>query len=620
MKFLSGYFDFIIEAVAKKTMRLYYSDEFRDLLVRVSRKNNMAKLLLSAEDSNQISDIYTLIDVTDKNDTISFIQVNRILRAEPDTKTYPDSDVYFIPRKITNDKSNEFWHKGRTEIGIGRWLRRIVIDVYKYSISDTDIEKFVNQYKASFDGNDTNFEVVKGEDIRKWYLEYNYEIVKGQLGNSCMRYKRCQEYLDIYVKNPEVCSLLIMKSEDSPEKIVGRALLWNLTSGLKFQDRIYTIRDSDRELFEEWADKNDYKTYDDYYETSYVQLGNHEYEKYPYMDTFVCYNPTTKTLVNSEDFWHDKGYYLLQDTSGGFRSDDVVYSEWSDEYISRDRAVYCENVSGYLDREEARWLEYKNQWAAPNDDIVWSDYHDEWFYVDDASYSELVGDTLNPSYDSVIEVITTEYGDTDLCIKSRTDLYIEVDDKYYAREYCVKDPYTGEWRFKNKEYERELDEKLMAEFDIERSDKTLDRNGNVVTKVLDEVREDLKTRLLKLKISDDVKKDISENPIYIKQIRGVYWGLSKDDQPDEEDIFALIKSYMITKGGMRNDGYYSISYLSDLIGKFVFFRSEEMNKQENRFKRFHHAGILRPMLRCCKSFDFSKLPDDIYKRYLFTTI
>lgn len=180
MKFLSGYFDFIIEAVAKKTMRLYYSDEFRDLLVRVSRKNNMAKLLLSAEDSNQISDIYTLIDVTDKNDTISFIQVNRILRAEPDTKTYPDNDVYFIPRRITNDKSNEFWYKGRTEIGVGRWLRRIVIDVYKSSISNTDIEQFVNQYKAAFDGNDTNFEIVKGEDIRKWYLEYNYEIVKAQ--------------------------------------------------------------------------------------------------------------------------------------------------------------------------------------------------------------------------------------------------------------------------------------------------------------------------------------------------------------------------------------------------------------------------------------------------------
>ena len=61
------------------------------------------------------------------------------------------------------------------------------------------------------------------------------------------------------------------------------------------------------------------------------------------------------------------------------------------------------------------------------------------------------------------------------------------------------------------------------------------------------------------------------------------------------------------------------SYLNELMGKFIFFRSEEMNKQENRFKRFHHAGILRPMLRCCKSFDFSKLPDDIYKRYLFTT-
>lgn len=619
MKFLSKYDDFIFEAIVKKTMRLHYSEEFRNLLNKLSKKNRYAKFLLSAEDSNQISDIYTLIDITDKNDTISFIQVNRILRAEPDTKTYSDSDVYFLPRSITNDKSNDFWNKGRTEIGIGRWLRRIITEKFNSSIPDADLEQFVNQYKASFDGEDTNFEIVKGEDIRKWYLEFNYEIIKGQLGNSCMRYKKCQEYLDIYVKNPEVCSLLIMKSENNPEKIVGRSLLWQLKDGGKFQDRIYTINDSDKELFGEWSEKNQYKTYDNFYNTMHVQLGDHKYEKYPYMDTFVCYNPTTKLLCSDERMWPDEGYYLLQDTSGGFKSDDVVYSEWADEYISRDRAVYCRNISGYVDRDEAKWLEYKNEWAAPEDDIVWSEYHDEWFYADDTVYSELVGDTLNPSYDSIVEVTTSENGDTDWCIKSRTDLYIEVGDGYYAREYCVKDPYTSEWRFKNKEYERELDEKLMAEFGIERNDNTLDRNGNVATKVLDEVGEDLKLRLLKLKISDDIKKDISEDTIYKKQIRGVYWGLSKDDQPDEEDIFALIKAYMLTKGGIRNDGYYSLTYLGDLMGKFVFFRSEEMNKQENRFKRFHHAGILRPMLRCCKSFDFSKLPDDIYKRYLFTT-
>jgi hypothetical protein len=43
MRFLSNYLDFIFEAVAKKEMRLYYSDEFRKLLDKVSKNNKYAK-------------------------------------------------------------------------------------------------------------------------------------------------------------------------------------------------------------------------------------------------------------------------------------------------------------------------------------------------------------------------------------------------------------------------------------------------------------------------------------------------------------------------------------------------------------------------------------------------
>lgn len=620
MKFLENYLDFILESIVKKTMRLHYSEKFRNLLTKLTRKNNMAKLLLNAEDSNQISDIYTLIDVTEKNDTISFIQVNRILRVEPDTPTYKNSDEYFLSRRITNDESNEFWKRGRTEIGIGRWLRRIIVEVYKSSISDADIEKFVNQYKAAFDGEDSNLQIVKGEDIRKYYLETSYETIRGQLGNSCMRYSKCQSYLDIYVKNTEVCSLLIMRSDLTPEKITGRALLWQLKDGKKFQDRIYTINDSDKELFNEWADKNGYETYDSSYKTMEVQLDNHEYKKYPYMDTFVCYNPTTKLLSSDESLWPDSGYYQLQDTSGGYRSDDVVYSEWSDDYISRERAVYCNNVSTYLDRNEAKWLEYVDEWAAPDDSISYSEYHDEYFYTDDTVYSELLSDFLYPKNQNVIEIIINSQGDTDYCVKSRTDLYIKVNDDYYSRRDCVKDPFTKEYKFKDKDYERELDIKLMSEFGIERSDDTLDRNGNPSFNILSDVTQDLKKRLLSLKLTDDIKSEFTENRIYKEQVRGVYWGLHRDDMPDEEDMFALLKSFMITTQQSRYSNNYTSAYLSAIMGSFIFFRSEEMNKFEKKFRAFHSAGVLRQMIRACESFDYSKFPDDIYKRYLFINV
>lgn len=109
MDFLYRYFDFICESTGRNEMRLHYSKEFRDLLTKISKNINWVKLLLAAEDSNQISDTYTLIDVTDKNDTISFIQANRILRSNPDLEKYLDSDIYFLPRSITNNKSNELW-------------------------------------------------------------------------------------------------------------------------------------------------------------------------------------------------------------------------------------------------------------------------------------------------------------------------------------------------------------------------------------------------------------------------------------------------------------------------------------------------------------------------------
>ena len=80
MRHLSDYLDFILENISQNKTRIYYSKELKSLLQKVANKSNIADLLLKAENSNQVEDIYTLIDITDKNDTISFTQVNRIKR------------------------------------------------------------------------------------------------------------------------------------------------------------------------------------------------------------------------------------------------------------------------------------------------------------------------------------------------------------------------------------------------------------------------------------------------------------------------------------------------------------------------------------------------------------
>ena len=613
MKLINRYLEFILESVSKNEMRLHYSDEFRNLLTKISNKIDWVKLLLAAEDSNQISDIYTLIDITDKNDTISFIQVNRILRAEPETVKYPDSDVYFLPRKITNVKSNEFWNRGRTEMSIGRWVRRVIFDLHKSSISDSEIEKFVNQYKSSFDDKDkNNFEIVKGDDIKKWYLSKNYESEKGQLGNSCMRYDRCQQYFDIYTKNPEVCSLLIMKSTEDTDKIVGRALLWNLKDGRKYQDRIYTINDSDKILFSQWADNNGYQKYDSSHIVKEVQLGNHDYEKYPYMDTFVCYNPSHKLLTSDEDFWPSQGYYKLRETNGECMTDDFVYSDYADEYISRDRAVYCENIRDYINRDDAVYLDYLAQWAYPNDSIVYSDFHGEYFYDSDVRWSECMSDVLNPDYDGVISIIINSSGDEDYCHISKTEHYIKVNDEYYSRFDIIKNPFTGEIIFKDEKDNEgiKVSDKIYYKIEEELFGKRLNT---------DEMKSEVYKKLTEIynsgKLNDKIINSLESNPIFdgVK----VYWGLPKDKQPISSTCVELVFSVLMNEYTLKSPNINRVRVTELIINTRKL--NEEIAELYSTWEHYD-SRIIRIIVRAIKTIDWSEVDEEFYKYYLLLTI
>jgi hypothetical protein len=624
MRLLSNYLDFIFEAATRNEMRLHYSDKFRELLTKVSKKLDFAKILLAAEDSNQISDIYTLIDVTDKNDTISFIQVNRILRADPETKKYTDSDVYFLPRSITNNKSNDFWNKGRTEISIGRWVRRVIFDLHKSSISDSEIEKFVNQYKSIFDGEDTKLELVSGEDIRKYYLQTNYESIKGHLGNSCMRYTNCQPYLDIYVNNPDVCQLLILRSDEDPEKIKGRALLWKIKmpeiykNGYQsyndeyYLDRIYTINDSDRQLFEDWAEEKNIKHFNSnlgYNWRIFIQLGDYDYKYYPYMDTLKVYNRSTKVLSNDEDLWPRSGFIRIEETGGGYTSDDVVWSDYRDEYIPRDNAVYCENIQDYVWSDDAVYLDYRGEYVYPNEDVVWSDYHCENFYADDCVYSEMMSDNLYPDNPQVIEVIIDSYGETDWCVKSRTDLYLEVDGDYYSKSTYIKDPFTNEYHFLDEKDENDTkySDSLYNKLVLELFGKELDRS-EVIKNTNIKIKEIYNTSELNKKLAELV----SESPKYTDLM--VYTRNKRVSEIVVEFLFAYLMSSMLR----RSEKSIGTFMISELLRKVDELNSERYQMYEKWWVK--NSIIIRIIISICKSMDWSKIDSNLYKYYLLLTL
>ena len=207
----------------------------------------------------------------------------------------------------------------KSDVRLGRFLNKFIAAVSKdfnnnMGITAATIEKFVNLYEAEVmlrENSLDSFKVVEGEDIRKWYHQKHYEgDSSGQLSNSCMRYPSCQDYFDIYVQNPEVCKMVIYLNEFN--QLRGRALLWTLSDGKKYMDRIYTSKDSYETLFLKWANKNDYsKTINN---NSVVNVKPGDYELYPYMDTFQYYDADEGRLSDSKIF--QRPYAELDTTDG----------------------------------------------------------------------------------------------------------------------------------------------------------------------------------------------------------------------------------------------------------------------------------------------------------------
>ena len=627
---ISKYFDFLIEAErTQKTMRLHYSEKFRSLLQKMQKTNEFAALLLGAEDSNQISDIYTLIDVTEKNDMISCIQVNRILRANPDTKTYTDSDVYFLNRSITNDETNDFWKNARTEMGIGKWLRRVVIDLYKSPsvLNDKKLEDFVNLYKSTFDSlsgaKEERFQLVEGEEIRKWYLADNYFQQKGQLGNSCMRYTRCQPYLDIYVKNPEVCKLLIYKSEEDPEKIIGRALIWKINSNPRdikmFMDRVYTVADSDKLLFQDWAIENGVNY--GYSGVKSVQLQNSSFSTYPYMDTFIYLNRETGDLTNNDDVWTGQGYIKIQETDGSFSDDDGVWSEYHGDYINRDDAVYCDYTDDWIHVDEVVYLDYKDVYVSPNVDTVYSEYHGESFLSDDVVWSECMNDNLYPEYPNVVEMKTSYSGDTDWVIATRTELCVKVGEEYYSRRNYVKDPYSDEYHF--------LDEKEMKNYEDRYKESWGDKlYHKLLEDIIPKEKREEDFQVLRKWVIDEIKKtildgnydvevisEIVNNEIYRRSIYGVYWGFDAEDKPTAPDLVPLIVACKIEPVRLRV--YVNTTDLRNLHTMATEMINPEDKDLLRKYKQYNSTSFISAVNRLALSINSTSFGNDLYKKFLF---
>jgi hypothetical protein len=371
---------------------VYYSDKFKKILSAID--SPVAKTLLDME-SKDLDVVNNYLDIVDR-EQISFItdrRAGQIIQANQDKVTYtgnrgflshsdvnknifarldytPQGETTYHPstgeqgvilsttqsptsdrvyckvqftggisvinkerlRKVEIDKL--LYSQNRQPIRIGRGIRAM-LKPSGVTFTDSEIEDFVNKYKASWDKmNDIfrNFEVVKEDKIAYWYDSRNYAERTSTLGSSCMSNVE-SEYFDIYVKNPEKISLVILKNDDG-DKILGRALLWELDQPkITFMDRIYTVSDSYVQLFKDYSykmgwyhkstqnsstidlmsvDSSGTKIYISENLTTVLYTSRQvDYDKFPYLDTLKYFNTSTGQISSDYSFKRNGGSSVI---------------------------------------------------------------------------------------------------------------------------------------------------------------------------------------------------------------------------------------------------------------------------------------------------------------------
>lgn len=303
---------------------------------------------------------------------------------------------------------------------------------------------------------------VKGHWIAELYLEKNYASVSGTLGNSCMRYERTNNFLDIYVKNPSVCQLAVLFNQEG--KVQGRSIIWTV-DGQQYYDRIYYTSDLIHDRMKAFFLVKNIPTCCPMY-SSYSKITIHEdttnadfdkrvllqHRYYPYMDS-MKYLDEERSFLTNDECKVDYDYLILNDTAGSYeqsnrsmttceccgneveqddmchidiRRDDnygsdfchscAVYSEHHSGYITLADSIYIEGISDHV-ISEAAVQDYDGNYILLNDAVI----------LVDGSYAHQDDDGLM-EYDSggYFLLDSTNYES------------VEYDGLYYKVEDCVE--------------------------------------------------------------------------------------------------------------------------------------------------------------------------------------
>lgn len=339
---IKGYNGFLLQQLKEELFSLNEDNlyAYSELMVKLKRMSKMDgkvgeianAIVDTIEEEDWLDDSDTkqnFFDVTDKEDTISFLPFNKL------PKDWDEDDDPALP----------YTTSGRSEIKIGRIIRALlkiadISDKIDSSIKDKDYEDFVNAFKSLKVDTSREFKLVNGSDIHKYYQMKNYYSSHGALGGSCMA-DEGKGTFKVYSENPKKVQLLVLM--DSDGKIHGRALVWKLKESpceaKYFMDRVYTNADSDVIKFKSFAEEKGflYKQKNNSYiedNVKFMYKGNPllgevkvkldgDFKEYPFIDTMCFLSKKMGDLSNIPS----KDCYFLHSVSGDCEICDVCDGE-----------------------------------------------------------------------------------------------------------------------------------------------------------------------------------------------------------------------------------------------------------------------------------------------------
>ena len=497
--------------------RLFLSPDFLERIKSFRDKSDIAEFVIKLAETysslivlNKENINYLGISVDDAT-KISYITYDRVEKANGVTAKYvEDKDYRYhssaakVIRKLLNqviiyppedvNYNSEFYYIYIQAAGgadnVTAFHHKPALSLFK----ESDIDLFNTLFRtAGYRQGDAGEVIfVKGHWIAELYHERNYASYSGTLGNSCMRYDRTNAYLDIYVKNPSICSLAVLLNQEG--KVQARALVWEKDEK-KYHDRIYytsdLIHDRMKAFFLTKEIQPIYSSYPGYVHLTFEEdTTNVDFSKriifshssYPYMDS-LKYMSTDKRVLSTDytSMEKDGEYLIFNCTGGGYEHNSPSTCECAScgREVDEDNTYYidlrndphyqenlCDNCTVYselhstsISRSASIYVEHLSDYVLPEDVI--EDHDGRWILGSEATelYS---GQYASSDLDDLIYVQDRGY-----YLESDSNDIIEFKNDYYHKDDCVIDRHgnyipesvavdvNGEWWLESEHEEHE---------------------------------------------------------------------------------------------------------------------------------------------------------------------